>query len=102
MRKNCWRDGRGVIVPFADTSSISQAVCDLLRNETMRHTMRKAAYLLGRKMVWSHVGRDYVGSFERARHEHSGQTAKRIEAPTLDQRGRSAGMETRSSQMLDG
>ena len=78
-------DGRGVIVPFADTSSISQAVCDLLRNETMRHTMRKAAYLLGRKMVWSHVGRDYVGSFERARHEHSGQTAKRIEAPTLDQ-----------------
>ena len=78
-------DGRGVIVPFADTSSISQAVCDLLRNETMRHTMRKAAYLLGRKMVWSHVGRDYVRSFERARHEHSGQTAKRIEAPTLDQ-----------------
>ena len=78
-------DGRGVIVPFADTSSISLAVCDLLRNETMRHTMRKAAYLLGRMMVWSHVGRDYVGSFERARHEHSGQTAKRIEAPTLDQ-----------------
>ena len=77
-------DGRGVIVPFADTSSISQAVCDLLRNETMRHTMRKAAYLLGRKMVWSQVGKDYVGSFERARHEHSGQTAKRIEAPTLD------------------
>lgn len=78
-------DGRGAIVPFADTSSISRAVCNLLRNETMRHTMRKAAYLLGRKMVWSHVGRDYVGSFERARHEHSAQTAKRIEAPTLDQ-----------------
>ena len=78
-------DGRGVIVPFADTSSISLAICDLLRNETMRHTMRKTAYLLGRRMVWSHVGRDYVGSFERARHEHSGQTAKRIEAPTLDQ-----------------
>lgn len=78
-------DGRGVLVPFADTSSISQAVCDLLRNETVRHTMRKTAYLLGRKMVWSHVAKDYVGSFERARHEHSAQTAKRIEAPTLDQ-----------------
>ncbi len=78
-------DGRGVLVPFADTSSISRAVCDLLRNETVRHTMRKTAYLLGRKMVWSQVGRDYVGSFERARHEHSAQTAKRIEAPTLDQ-----------------
>ncbi|HET7237905.1 MAG TPA: glycosyltransferase, partial [Terrimicrobiaceae bacterium] len=78
-------DGRGVLVPFADTSSIAQAVCDLLRNETVRHTMRKTAYLMGRKMVWSHVARDYVGSFERARHEHSAQTAKRIEAPTLDQ-----------------
>ena len=78
-------DGRGVLVPFADAPSISQAVCDLLRNETMRHAIRKAAYLMGRKMVWSHVAHDYVRSFERARHEHSAQTAKRIEAPTLDQ-----------------
>ena len=36
-------------------------------------------------MVWSHVAHDYARSFERARHEHSAQTAKRIEAPTLDQ-----------------
>ena len=78
-------DGRGVLVPFADAPAISQAVCDLLRNETTRHSMRKAAYLLGRKMVWSHVAHDYMRSFERARHEHSDQTAKRIEAPTLDQ-----------------
>ena len=78
-------DGRGVLVPFADAPAISQAVCDLLRNETMRHAIRKAAYLMGRKMVWSHVAHDYARSFERARHEHSAQTAKRIEAPTLDQ-----------------
>ena len=78
-------DGRGVLVPFADAPAISQAVCEMLRNETLRHSIRKAAYLTGRKMVWSHVGHDYVLSFERARHEHSAQTAKRIEAPTLDQ-----------------
>ena len=36
-------------------------------------------------MVWSHVAHDYMRSFQRARHEHSTQTAKRIEAPTLDQ-----------------
>ncbi|HEY5779619.1 MAG TPA: glycosyltransferase family 4 protein [Terrimicrobiaceae bacterium] len=78
-------EGRGVLIPFADVPSISQAVCDLLRNETMRHSMRKAAYLMGRKMVWSHVACDYVASFERARHEHSAQTTKRIKAPTLDQ-----------------
>ena len=78
-------DGRGVLVPFADAPAISQAVCDLLHNETMRHAIRKTAYLMGRKMVWSHVAHDYARSFERARHEHSAQTAKRIEAPTLDQ-----------------
>jgi glycosyltransferase involved in cell wall biosynthesis len=78
-------DGHGVLVPFADAPSISEAVRELLRNETLRHSIRKAAYLMGRKMVWSHVANDYVQSFERARHEHSAQTAKRIEAPTLDQ-----------------
>jgi glycosyltransferase involved in cell wall biosynthesis len=37
-------DGRGVLVPFADAPAISQAVCEMLRNETLRHSIRKAAY----------------------------------------------------------
>ena len=77
-------DGRGLLVPFGDSSSISRAVCDLLRNETTRHAIRKTAYLIGRKMVWSHVAHEYAQSFDRARHEHSAQTARRIEPPTLD------------------
>ena len=77
-------DGRGLLVPFDDSPSISRAVCDLLRNETIRHAIRKNAYLIGRKMVWSHVAHEYAQSFQRARHEHFGQTAKGIEPPTLD------------------
>jgi glycosyltransferase involved in cell wall biosynthesis len=77
-------DGRGLLVPFGDSPSISGAVCDLLRNETTRHAIRKNAYLIGRKMVWSYVAHEYAQSFDRARHEHSAQTAKRIEPPTLD------------------
>jgi glycosyltransferase involved in cell wall biosynthesis len=77
-------DGRGLLVPFGDSPAISRAVCDLLRNETIRHAIRKNAYLIGRKMVWSHVAHEYAQSFQRARHEHSAQTAKRIEPPTLD------------------
>ena len=77
-------DGRGLLVPFDDSPSISRAVCDLLRNETTRHAIRKNAYLIGRKMVWSHVAHEYAQSFQRARHEPSGQTAKHIEPPTLD------------------
>ena len=77
-------DGRGVLVPFGDAPAISRGVCDLLRNETVRHAMRKNAYLMGRKMIWSHVALEYAQSFQRARHEHSTQTTKRIEPPTLD------------------
>jgi Glycosyl transferases group 1/Glycosyltransferase Family 4 len=77
-------DGRGVIVPFGDSQAIAHAVCDLLRNEAMRHGMRKAAYLIGRSMIWPTVGHDYVRSFERARVEHSAMAAKRIVPATLD------------------
>ena len=77
-------DGRGLLVPFGDSASISRAVCDLLHNEITRHALRKNAYLMGRKMIWSQVAHEYARSFHRARHEHSAQTAKRIEPPTLD------------------
>jgi glycosyltransferase involved in cell wall biosynthesis len=77
-------DGRGMLVPFGDASSIAQAVCDLLRNETMRHSLRKSAYLIGRKMVWSSVAHEYMRSFHRARYEHSTQTVRSIQPATLD------------------
>ena len=77
-------DGRGILVPFGDASAIGQAAGDLLRNETMRHSIRKGAYLIGRKMVWSSVAHDYMRSFHRARYEHSTQTVRSIQPATLD------------------
>jgi glycosyltransferase involved in cell wall biosynthesis len=77
-------DDRGVVVPFGDGAAIARAVCDLLRNETKRHAMRKAAYLIGRKMTWPNVAHEYVERFERARHEPSAQAVKRIVPATLD------------------
>ena len=77
-------DGNGVLVPFGESAPIAQAVCDLLRNEAVRHTIRKSAYLLGRKMIWPTVAHDYIQSFHRARSEHSSQTVRSIEPATLD------------------
>ncbi|HET9523802.1 MAG TPA: glycosyltransferase family 4 protein, partial [Terrimicrobiaceae bacterium] len=77
-------DGNGVLVPFGESAPIAQAVCDLLRNEAARHTIRKSAYLLGRKMIWPTVAHDYIQSFRRARSEHSIQTVRSIEPATLD------------------
>ena len=60
-------DDRGILVPFSDPGALARAIDDLLSDENRRQTMRKNAYRIGRKMVWSNVAQMYVRSFERAR-----------------------------------
>ncbi|MFO0891616.1 MAG: glycosyltransferase family 4 protein [Isosphaeraceae bacterium] len=60
-------EGRGVLVPFGDSAALTSEICDLLRDETRRHAMRKKGYMLGREMIWSHVSHHYMDSFQRAR-----------------------------------
>src|SRR6185369_5336462 len=55
---------RGKLVPFRDAAAIAVAVNGLLRDETLRHSMRKNAYKLGREMIWSRVAQLYLKSFE--------------------------------------
>jgi hypothetical protein len=76
---------RGKLVPFRDAKAIAVAVMELLRDETLRHSMRKDAYKLGRDMIWSRVGHLYMKSFEQARQDHSfvGRTLSPIR--TLDE-----------------
>lgn len=77
-------DGRGVLVPFGDSTAIARAVRDLLRNESARHAMRKNAYLLGREMIWSSVAHQYIHCFEQARLDHASLGAINYTPPTLD------------------
>jgi glycosyltransferase involved in cell wall biosynthesis len=60
-------EGRGVLVPFGDPAAIARETLGLLRDEVRRHAMRKAAYRLGRDMVWDYVAHLYYQSFEKAR-----------------------------------
>jgi glycosyltransferase involved in cell wall biosynthesis len=76
---------RGKLVPFRDAKAIAVAVVDLLRDETLRHTMRKNAYKLGRDMVWSKVAQLYDKSFEQARQDHSFVGRKSSPIKTLDE-----------------
>jgi glycosyltransferase involved in cell wall biosynthesis len=59
-------DNCGMLVPFRNSGAIAEAVVGLLDDEPRRHAMRKQAYLLGRKMIWSQVGRAYTQIFEEA------------------------------------
>jgi glycosyltransferase involved in cell wall biosynthesis len=61
---------RGVLVPFRDPQALAERVNYLLDNDSLRHAMRKRAYLFGRQMIWPQVARRYMESFERARSGH--------------------------------
>ncbi len=76
---------RGKLVPFRDAKAIAVAVVELLRDEPLRHSMRKNAYKLGREMVWSSVAQLYAKSFEQARHDHSFVGRKTSPIKTLDE-----------------
>ena len=76
---------RGKLVPFRDAKAIAVAVVELLRDEALRHSMRKNAYKLGRDMIWSRVAQLYAKSFEQARQDHSFVGRKSSPIKTLDE-----------------
>jgi len=78
-------DGRGKLVPFRDPGAIATAVNELLRDDPLRHQMRKNAYRAGREMVWSRAAQLYAESFERARKDHSLVGRKQSPMKTLDE-----------------
>jgi glycosyltransferase involved in cell wall biosynthesis len=75
----------GKLVPFRDAPGITHAVCDLLRDEPLRHLLRKNAYHLGRDMVWSHVAQMYMHSFDKASRDHSFVERKSSPIKTLEE-----------------
>ena len=76
---------RGKLVPFRDAPAIASAVVTLLRDDPLRHAMRKNAYKLGRDMIWSRVAQLYSSSFEQARHDHNFVGRKSSPIKTLDE-----------------
>ncbi|HVJ80762.1 MAG TPA: glycosyltransferase, partial [Planctomycetia bacterium] len=60
-------EGRGELVPFADSQALADKIIGLLSDEDRRNAIRKRAYILGREMIWSNVSRAYTGVFLKAR-----------------------------------
>lgn len=67
--KELLAQGRGVIVPFDEPTSIAKATISLLDDEAGRHAMRKRAYLYSRETTWPRVAVAYMASFQQARVE---------------------------------
>jgi glycosyltransferase involved in cell wall biosynthesis len=78
-------DGRGVLVPFGDSTAMTEAIIGLLGDDKKRHAMRKRAYLLGREMVWSKTAQHYMAAFERARLNPANVSLRRLGVRTLEE-----------------
>ena len=77
-------DGRGVLVPFADSAAIAREIIGLLGDDDRRMAMRAEARRLGRSMTWDHVSESYLASFRRAQRELSSHR-KPLAVRTLDE-----------------
>jgi hypothetical protein len=77
---------RGKLIPFHDKEAIEKAVIELLHNETLRHSMRKKAYNMGREMIWNKVIQLYLKSFHLAGQNHSFLGRKSSPIKTMDKR----------------
>jgi glycosyltransferase involved in cell wall biosynthesis len=79
-------EGRGILVPWRDPQSISEAVVDLLGDDAKRLALRERAAAHGRSMLWPEVSRRYLDSFEHARVEHADGLRTSFHAQTLAKR----------------
>lgn len=62
-------DGRGVIVPWLDSTAIETAVIRLLKNRRVMEKIGEKAYKYGRNMIWFNVAKQYIKLFLKAANE---------------------------------
>jgi glycosyltransferase involved in cell wall biosynthesis len=58
-------DGRGLLVPFADSTAMAEATLRLLTDSELLAATRSRAYQYARPMFWRNVGRQYLDFFGR-------------------------------------
>lgn len=76
-------EGRGVLVPFADSKALAREISGLLGDEARRERMCADAYRLGREMIWEESAIRYMDSFLRARQGRQEQPFKPLVVRTL-------------------
>jgi glycosyltransferase involved in cell wall biosynthesis len=61
--KEVLADGRGLLVPFADSTAMAESTLRLLMDEKLLAQTRLNAYQYAKPMFWPNVGRLYLNFF---------------------------------------
>jgi glycosyltransferase involved in cell wall biosynthesis len=59
-------DGRGILVPFADSEALGSSIASLLTDDVRRNALRREAYSHSRSMTWQRCAERYLATFARA------------------------------------
>jgi glycosyltransferase involved in cell wall biosynthesis len=70
-------DGRGILVPFADSVALGREIAALLTDDVRRQALRKQAYAYSRSMTWQRTADRYLATFEKAIGHPNKPTARR-------------------------
>ncbi len=76
-------EGRGILVPWKDSSAIATEIVALLDDPEARKELCRRAAAHGRAMLWPSVAHSYLRTFERARKEHAQRARTAFRAHTL-------------------
>jgi glycosyltransferase involved in cell wall biosynthesis len=60
-------EGRGVLVPFGDSTAVGIEIARLLTDDVRRQAMRERAYASSRSMTWQQTAVRYLAVFDHAR-----------------------------------
>jgi polysaccharide biosynthesis protein PslF len=92
--KEVLADGRGLLVPFADSSAMAQATLRLLTDTELLAETRRKAYQYARPMFWPNVGRQYLEYFAQA------AAARRMESAEPFRRSSSFSLKNHRAELL--